>query len=575
MKCEKCKELLIAYSEQLLDEADKLAVEAHLNDCQQCREQLSQLSKLRERLVKNGNRYAASDLGDAVMNRIVRKQAFELRKMNESTKHFNFWRTIMTSKITKLAVAAAVLVAISMAGWFLSAPDAVNSVSPFELLAKASAAEQALFTGEGIVHIVNEITIYRSPYNIKTDEMIEKLGDLQMSGEELDAVNRELVKSWMVGWFPMCSLGADGEQLLTEIRLTKDFDQPYTIYDHAWYEPATGRFVRIMETEGRIIFANSYDGDFVHLSQTSDDGTLSLKSEAVASDFRAPENPAGFLGITAGVRQCLSDKCLAQPVKEVIEDKLEDGTAVFTYKVGFSDFWGELNTYYLFKVSRVDEIIAEIECIYMGQKQMVIRRILSESVEGPDYSWNLAEIDAEEVAGEQPTEVTVASDVAIPNVSVRHIVETANFETYIFATDPSWTQERIIIDVANPMNPDSRMPIVLYTAEDGRHIILVQSDTHNKYLTAIFKQIEAHGQTSNGIVYPNGYKVYTGVGGENFWVPYAFKNAGFEPAEDCSGYIIETPAGTFPMMAVNGQLTEQELESLVNSLIPAREYTVK
>ena len=58
-----------------------------------------------------------------------------------------------------------------------------------------------------------------------------------------------------------------------------------------------------------------------------------------------------------------------------------------------------MNTYYLFKVRQSDEIVAEIEYITNGKPQIIIRRVLSESVEKPEFSWNLAELSNKELAG--------------------------------------------------------------------------------------------------------------------------------------------------------------------------------
>ncbi len=44
------------------------------------------------------------------------------------------------------------------------------------------------------------------------------------------------------------------------------------------------------------------------------------------------------------------------------------------------------------------------------------------------------------------------------------------------------------------------------------------------------------------------------------------------PAEDRTGYALESPAGTFPALAINGSVTEEELHKLVDSLTPAKDY---
>jgi len=251
---------------------------------------------------------------------------------------------------------------------------------------------------------------------------------------------------------------------------------------------------------------------------------------------------------------------------------------VYIYKVGFPNpYGGDLKTYYLFKIRQADEIIAEIEYIYNGRQQMVIRRVVSEQVDKPDYSWNLAELSSKDLAGETPSGVTVSSDVAIPNVSVRHMIDKADFETYIFATDPNWTKSRMIVDVIDPMNPPARLFVMVFPPKDNdtRMVMLIQSQTHNKYMGAMFKQVEAQGGKFDWKMYANGCKVYRNTGSEAYWTELSFKNSGIEPAKDRCGFIVETPAGTFPLIAVNGPVTEEELAGLVNSLIPAKDYQVK
>jgi hypothetical protein len=41
------------------------------------------------------------------------------------------------------------------------------------------------------------------------------------------------------------------------------------------------------------------------------------------------------------------------------------------------------------------------------------------------------------------------------------------------------------------------------------------------------------------------------------------------PAENRTGYLLQTPEGTFPALAVNGTLTDEELHALVDSLVRA------
>lgn len=54
MNCEMCEKKLVCYIEGLLDEVDRLAVEKHINICQQCRLEADKIAKLQERLILRG-----------------------------------------------------------------------------------------------------------------------------------------------------------------------------------------------------------------------------------------------------------------------------------------------------------------------------------------------------------------------------------------------------------------------------------------------------------------------------------------------------------------------------------------
>jgi hypothetical protein len=483
------------------------------------------------------------------------------------------WRTIMQNRPMRLVAAAAVIAIVGLVSWKMFERNVTTPITSLELLAKAQAAEKELFTKTGIVHLVSEITVY--PTTNKGAELIEKLGETGKSAEEVNKINHEIFSQWMVSWLPISSLKANGWPETNRIKLSEGAQQAYTIQDESWYDAATGRFARVMETDGNIIFANSYDGSFVYQSESMNNGTIKMKSEAVAANFKAPDNPAEFLGLTAGVQQCLDEKCLRQPVQGITNDVLADGTKVTVYKAGFTGVTGEQNTYYLFKVRQSDEVVAEIEYITNGKPQIIIRRVLSESVEKPEFSWNLAELSNKELAGQTPSAITVASDVATPNISVRDMAERASFEAYIFGTDPNWTQQRMIVDVLDTMSAPKRMFVTIYKAQDKRDLILAQSETHNKYFASITKQLDAAGKTLEKTVYPNGCKLWAHAGPVEWWTDLTLRSSGIEPAANRSGYLIETPSGTILIVAINGQLTKEELDGLVNSVIPAKDYQVK
>lgn len=112
MNCEQCKELLVAYVEDLLEEPQKQAIKSHLNTCPPCRAELTQLIALRDRLAANGKALDQTDLEGKVLNRILREQSSKLREVSKSNKQIQLWRIIMKNRITKLAAAAVIIVVI-------------------------------------------------------------------------------------------------------------------------------------------------------------------------------------------------------------------------------------------------------------------------------------------------------------------------------------------------------------------------------------------------------------------------------------------------------------------------------
>jgi len=113
MNCVECRELLVGYIEKLLDVQQGEMVRSHLKDCHDCRKELKQIIALQNRLVADGAVRSQNDLENAVMDRIVREQALKLRKANQDNQHANIWRFIMRSPITKLAVAAVIIIAVA------------------------------------------------------------------------------------------------------------------------------------------------------------------------------------------------------------------------------------------------------------------------------------------------------------------------------------------------------------------------------------------------------------------------------------------------------------------------------
>jgi hypothetical protein len=530
-----------------LSEREAAEVRAHAAQCDRCRAELSQFEEIlacadrRKDLSMDGARYASAqdgllaevgNTGKANSNvRLLLRPAFASRK-------------IMTSTVAKIGVAAVVAVGVGILG--LSkvgrTPSERGSVfRGFPLLAKACAAEESLFLGGDLIHIQNEIIVCGR-------------GSATPS-EGLDHT-----------WLPMCSMKPDGTLRFDQLKFSIE-PESYVVTDHSWYDPVTGRFARVLKTDGTVFFANLYDGRSVYASSSAADGTLTLTEEAVVEPFAPPQSPAEYLGLAAGLKASLAQD--NAQVRSVEEGTLDDGAPAHVYKVGTPDPNGNLHAWWLFKVRDEDSTIAEKEFVVSGQARMLIRRVVTEPVEAPGVSWDLDEIEALLAKPGADRRVSVTPDMVIPRVSVQHMVERADFETYVFKTRPAWTGDVEITDCFDPASPGGRMFIMTARAVDGRHLVLVQSPTYNKMLGNVVKQ--------GDVVYtsPNGFKVWGG-GPQKWFAQLLLQSARASikdpPSAERIGYALESPAGTFPALAVNGPVSDEELHRLVDSLIPAERY---
>ncbi len=446
----------------------------------------------------------------------------------------------MTSSIAKMTVAAGVVVAIGLFGLSRFPTSDTNRSRAYDLLSKACAAEETLFGGTKIVHVQNEI-------------VVQALGAGASSSEPNEM------------WFPMSSLQPDGQLRAHQLKLPAARES-YVVTDHSWYDPLTGCFARVLKTGAAVVFGNAYDGRFIYDATVGPGPAVQITSQAIAGGFKPPQSPAEYLGIAPGLKSALDQN--HSMVQSVEPGTLADGTSVHSFKLGLPGPDGQpSHGWWLFQVRDDDTTIAEIEVVLLGRPRLLIRRVLKESVDAPGVSWNLGEVAG---TGIQTTQsVSLTPDAVLPGVSVRHMVEQAQFETYVFSTQPAWTGAIQITDVIDPASAGGRMFILTARAEDHRHLVLVQSPTYNALLGGFVKQ--------GTVVYtsPNGFKVWGG-GPQKWYSQILLQSARAfiqdPPAEDRIGYVLESPAGTFPALAINGPVTDEELHTLVDSLIPTKEY---
>jgi len=112
MNCTECKELLVAYIEQLLNEEEKQQIAEHLKDCPACQAESAEVRALRDRLVKNGKVLSDSRLEDEVLNQIILEQNVRLKAASKAGEGLKLRRIIMKSPLIKIAAAAVIILAV-------------------------------------------------------------------------------------------------------------------------------------------------------------------------------------------------------------------------------------------------------------------------------------------------------------------------------------------------------------------------------------------------------------------------------------------------------------------------------
>jgi hypothetical protein len=534
--CNKWQDKIVDYLLKTLTQEDMSALLTHIRLCPACEKYLRELQQNSNLLLQFGQQLEA-DMPSRIDSTI---EAFKLTELSVRVEKISVWRKIMASSVVKIAAAVLVVASVLIIGIFVprEGEHQKGMFAGFPLLATACAAEDALFAGVQVVYIKNEIIVYPTP----------------------------AFREFGFTWLPICSLKADGKFRFDQLKLSVQ-DEPYTVTDQAWYDPTTGRFVRLLQTDSQTVFANSYDGQSVYTSGIGEDGQMQTSEKLVTGGFKAPQEPADFFGLAAGLRSGLDKN--APQVQGVEMGTLDNGSPVHIFKVGLSGPDGRMPSYWLFKVRDDDQTIAEKEFVIDQQRHMLIRRVLTRYVDRPEISWNMAELVSSGISAGQKPLASITPDMVISNVSIQHMVERASFETYVFSSRPFWTNSFTIADCIDPASFGKRMFIFACRADDGRHVVLVQSPSYNATLGMFVRK--------GSLIYTsfNGFKVWSG--GRDKWLAQILLESARakikdRPSEDRTGYILESPAGTFPALAINGLITEEELHGLVDNLVPAKEY---
>ena len=521
----------------------------HVRVCPRCKRDHAIAARTLASIQPSQRVEVSEHLRSRIMNAITDMDA-GIRRVEPARRR----RATLWKPVTAAAAALLLIVAATVLYW---SKNAGPPVSAFTLLTRAWAAEETLFSQGGIVHLVNEI-------------IVKPVADPGLA---------------QARWFPIMAVEASGTPRFHQLALGAEPGEEYVVDDQAWYDPATGRFVRLLSTGETPLFANAYDGAAVYSLEPGPDGRLTVVANRVSEGFHPPESPAAFLGIAAGLPNRL-DELDESLVLDAGFTELADGSEARVVKstLGSGDGApaGASTAEFLFKIREDDNTIAEMEWVVDGESYLVIRRVWTETIDDTQADWDLAGIEGLIDDSQQPPAPEegglfgILTDMVITDVSVKHMVERADFDTYLFESAPSWTQERQITDILDVASPPDRMFAVTYRADDGRHVVLIQSPSYNSIGESRAGGGPRNADVSLAYTSPKGVKVWTGPQGK--WLAGILLNSSRAairdaPAENCTGYLLETPSGTFPALAINGQLTDDELHALIDSLVPAKEYT--
>jgi hypothetical protein len=525
-----------------MDEATDVKYRAHLEQCTDCAREHAAAEQTLAILTPSQGFRAPPDLKESIMNAISETRFEDARPVLHE---FAAGKTLRWGLAA--TVAAAVIAAIFILG---PKPDPENGgngqvrLSAFGLFAKACAAEELIFTCNDMVHIENEIVVK------PTDD-----------------------PNWArARWLPIISLEPNGKTRFHQLSLPAEVGQGYTVKDESWYDPATGRFVRILTAEKKPLFASAYDGKAVYWLELADGTASTVVRREVSDDFQTPKSPAEYLGIAAGLRTSLDEKN-EEYVWDAGTVTVADGVTARVLKTGFPKHQGDapsLDAYYLFTIREDNNTIVKMEFFADEKSLLVINRVRRESVERPGVPWDLTGIEEQAEKSPWTSPIKILSDMVMPSVTVEHMVEKADFETYLFSTDPAWAGPRQITDILDIVSPPRRMFAIAHKANDGRHVVLVQAHTYNKMLGPMAEKMGEVIYTS-----PSGIKVLSSSRGKwlaGILLQSARASIKSAPSNDRTGYLLQTPSGTFPALAINGPMTDEELHALINSLVLAKKF---
>jgi hypothetical protein len=219
---------------------------------------------------------------------VLERALDRFRRNKQNMNPVSLRRFIMKSPVTRIAAVLLLIVGISVVKWQISDKSKHTSPDFLSFINTACAAEQTFFTGDNIVHITHEITLYP---NTGAPDLAKKLDELIESNFVLSK-NLTFMRAWFSSHasLPVYSLKPNGEYQWYTLELTGIVDKASVIQEHIWYDPESGYFVRAFMQGSQLLFAVSYDGAAVYMTKAWDNGKFEIQRESITEKFNLPEN---------------------------------------------------------------------------------------------------------------------------------------------------------------------------------------------------------------------------------------------------------------------------------------------
>jgi hypothetical protein len=524
---------------EMLDRKDDRQIDqnlaAHLKSCPDCASQYDEAKRTLETITPTQPIRASHNFKERVMSEIISiEQTFDSRRDNR-TLHLWYMKPAFVGTILVLFLLS-ILVLDVWEPWNRSTSE---KQAGFALIHQALANETAFFQQDGIVHIVNEISIPA------------------MSNEHLSKAR----------WVPMTSIDHTGKVHYNQLQVGAKPGEAYSVLDEVWYEKSTGRFARILSLYGRAIHATAYNGLSVYSIQSRNDGNREIVGQLVTESFKVPENPGEILGFSIGLKNQFKNE-RPFPVEELDDETLDDGTILKVLKVSMGKQSEFIDSSMILKIDKEKGTLVSQEILVDGSPMITQRHISHETVTQADIEWDLSDIDIEQKPAVGSFSPTVMKDMVNEDVSVAHIAKASKRTVYICEENPAWTQKRVITDVADIVSPPNRMAIIAYLAENSKHVILIQAETYNKAFGGLVPRCNLQYTA------PNGIKLYECAPLQkmsSMLLQSAYAVTKEKPSKDATCYLLETPDKTYPVLAINGTVSDSELHSVVDLLVSAEE----